>query len=141
MNLAAFGECIDSPSLEFEDLLLTSRDILIFCRKGLGGKKKLKRSVGLTSYILGDGESILNLQSSLHNTIKGFNSNFKSMQQFDDQLVNNMNNMVKDVEKLAVKENSLVEEFLQIHQDMRQIQRFFAFLILKTQHVETLTGI
>ena len=81
VDLAAFGECIDSPSLEFENLLLTSRDLLIFCRKGLGGKKKLKRSVVLASYFLGEGDSILNLQSSLHNTIKGYNSNFTNMQQ------------------------------------------------------------
>ena len=114
VDLAAFGQCIDSPNLEFEDLLLTSRDLLIFCRKGLG-----------------EGDSILNLQSSLHNTIKGYNSNFKNMQHFDEQLVNNINNMAKDVEKIAVKENNIVEEFLQIRQDLRHIRKFFSFLILK----------
>ena len=63
------------------------------------------------------------------------------MEAFDNQLVGNMNSLIQDVEKLAVKEVSLKEEFLQMRQDMRHIQQFFAFLILKTQHIEALSGL
>ena len=142
VDLAAFAQCIDAPNLEFEDLLLSSRELLIFCQKGLGGKKKLqKRSIGLASYFLGEGDSILSLQSSLHNTIKGYNSNFKNMKHFDEQLVANLNNMANDVEKIAVTENNMIEGFLQIRQDLRHMKQFFSFLILKQQHIDALAGI
>ena len=115
VDLAAFAQCIDAPNLEFEELLLCSRELLIFCKKGLGGKKSLqKRSVGLASYFLGEGDSIMSLQSSLHNAITGYNGNFRKMKDFDDQIVANLNNMATDVEKIAITENNMIEGFLQI---------------------------
>ena len=45
IDLAGFAHCIDAPDLEFEELLLCSRELLIFCKKKPGGKRNCTEKI------------------------------------------------------------------------------------------------
>ena len=78
LKMDTFAKCLDLTEVAFHHLMVVSDDNLSFCRKGL--MSRVARSISVGSFLLGEGSSILELQTSLHDTIANYNSNFKNME-------------------------------------------------------------
>jgi hypothetical protein len=99
------------------------------------------RSISIGSFLLGEGSSILDLQTSLHTTIEHFNNNFKSMEDFDDSLVASLSSIQEDIEKIGNEEMNLHDAYLQIKQQLEFTKNHFYYVTLKTQHIQALEDI
>ena len=66
VDLKSFSSCLDETDVSFEALMLVTQDDLAFCKKGLMANKRQSRSISIGSFLLGEGSSILDLQTSLH---------------------------------------------------------------------------
>ena len=85
--------------------MIVSLDNLEFCKKGL--MKRTARSISVGSFLLGEGSTIMELQTSLHKTIQHFNENFKSMENFDNSLVASLSSIEDDIMKISNEELNL----------------------------------
>ena len=103
--------------------------------------KRPVRSISIGSFLLGEGSSILDLQTSLHTTIQHFNENFRSMENFDNDLVSSLTSIQQDIEKIANEDMNLHDGYLQIKQELSFVKNHFYYLTLKTQHIKALEDI
>ena len=105
MNIDGFAECLDVTEISFQHLMLVSDDNLSFCKKGL--MKRVPRCISVGSFLLGEGSSIMELQTSLHDTISHFNSNFRNMEHFDNKLIESLSSIEDDNQKISSEELNL----------------------------------
>ena len=141
VDLKSFSSCLDVDEITFEELMLVTQDNLAFCKKGLMASKRPVRSISIGSFLLGEGSSILDLQTSLHTTIQHFNENFRSMENFDNNLVSSLSSIQQDIEKIANEDMNLHDGYLQIKQELSFVKNHFYYLTLKTQHIKALEDI
>ena len=160
VDLEGFSRCLDGVEVTFQELMLVTQDNLEFCKKGLMGSKKHRRkanlktfvdindqpsrkvrSISIGSFLLGEGSSIQDLQTSLHTTIEHYNSNFKSMEDFDNNLVSSLSSIQEDIEKIGNEEMNLHDGYLQIKQELEFTKNNLYYLTLKTQHIQALEDI
>ena len=105
VNIDGFAKCLDVTQISFQELMLVSNDNLAFCKKGL--MKRASRSISVGSFLLGEGSSIMELQTSLHDTIKHFNTNFRNMEHFDNSLIESLSSIEDDIRKISSEELNL----------------------------------
>jgi hypothetical protein len=105
VNIDTFSKCLDLTEVSFHHLMLVSDSNLAFCRKGL--MPRVTRSISVGSFLLGEGSSIMELQTSLHDTISHFNSNFRNMQNFDNDLIKSLSSIEDDIQKINSEEMNL----------------------------------
>jgi hypothetical protein len=139
VNIDTFAKCLDLTEVAFHHLMVVSDTNLAFCRKGL--MSRVTRSISVGSFLLGEGSSIMELQTSLHDTISHFNSNFRNMENFDNELIRSLSSIEDDIRKMGSKELNLNDGFLQLKQQMEYTQNHFHFINLKEQHVQALSDI
>ena len=105
VNIDNFMKCLDLTEISFQHLMLVSDNNLAFCRKGL--MQRVSRSISVGSFLLGEGSSIMELQTSLHDTISHFNSNFRNMENFDNELIKSLSSIEDDIQKISSEELNL----------------------------------
>ena len=105
VNIDTFSKCLDLTEVSFHHLMLVSDSNLAFCRKGL--MPRVSRSISVGSFLLGEGSSIMELQTSLHDTISHFNANFRNMQNFDNDLIKSLSSIEDDIQKINSEEMNL----------------------------------
>ena len=129
VDLEGFSKCLDVTQITFKELMIVSQDNLEFCKKGL--MKRTKRSISVGSFLLGEGSSILELQTSLHTTIEHFNQNFKSMENFDNNLVASLSSIQDNTEKISNEELNLHNGYLQLKQELDFTKKIIIISISK----------
>jgi hypothetical protein len=139
LEFDTFAKCLDLTEVTFSDLMLVTDENLTFCRKGL--MSRVTRGISVGSFLLGEGSSIMELQSSLHDTITNYNQNFKNMEHFDDKLIKSLTAIEDDIQKMESNEVNLKDEFLQLKQQLEFTYNHFHFISLKEQHVQALSDI
>ena len=141
VDLNSFSGCLHETDVSFETLMLIPQDDLAFCKKGLMVHKRHIRSISIGSFLLGEGSSILDLQTSLHSTIEHFNQNFHTMEDFDNEVISSLTSIQNDIEKIASEDINLHDGYLSIKQELAFVKNHFYFLTLKTQHVKAIEDI
>ena len=102
---------------------------------------RVTRSISVGSFLLGEGSSILELQTSLHDTISNYNVNFKNLEHFDNTLIKSLTAIEDDIQRMESTEVNLKDEFLQLRQQLDFTYNHFHFVSLKQQHVQALSDI
>jgi hypothetical protein len=138
IDLDNFAKCLDLTTVTFSSLMLVSDDNLSFCRKGL--MSRLTRSISVGSFLLGEGSNILELQTSLHETISNYNANFKNLEYFDNTLVKSLTAIEDDIQRMENTEINMKDEFLQLKQQLDSSYNHFQFITMKQQHVVRCVG-
>jgi hypothetical protein len=103
--------------------------------------KRASRSISVGSFLLGEGSSIMELQTSLHDTITHFNTNFRNMEHFDNRLIESLSSIEDDIRKISSEELNLHDGFLQLKQEIDFTKSHFHYLNLKEQHIQALEDI
>ena len=143
-NLSA---CLGTEHLTLEFLLLTDSSNFEFCSRGIfqqyrSEKRNLKkRDIGVGSLVFGNGREILNLETNLHGAITSFNKNFQKLEEFDNEMVSNIQILQQNLANIDDVEQFLEEKLVEVELIMHQKHQHFKFLFIKTQQVSALGDI
>ena len=101
--LKDLSTCLGAEHLTLDFLLLTDSSNYEFCLRGLFQqyqpemKTREKRDIGVGSLLFGNGKEILNLENDLQGAIESFNQNFKTLEQFDNGVVDNIKHLQENL--------------------------------------------
>ena len=105
-SLNTFKNCLNLPDFNLDLILLVPADNFEFCLRGAFPTTKTisKRDISLGSLIFGDGQQILNVQNSLHDTIQAYNQNFEKVQRQEQLSNENLMALKSNFENLSEQE-------------------------------------
>ena len=86
------------------------------------------------SFLLGDGRQLSELESSLKDSISHYNSNFRKLALFDDQVIDSFQNLEKVIESLVFVELNLQEQLSELSRFTRLNNIKMEYLMTKLQH-------
>ena len=90
------------------------------------------------SFLLGDGKQLNNIETSLQESIKHYNENFRQLKIFDDKIIDNFQSLENDITQLAKIEINLQDQMTELTRFSRITNIKFEYLLTKMQHSSTL---
>ena len=140
--LQQLATCINSKNMSIEFFLNTQKSSFQFCVNNLVDEhetqEKEKRSANLLSFLLGDGKQLNEIENTLQASIEHYNSNFKKLKVFDDQIITNFRNLDKEITSLEKIEVHLQDKLAEISRFSKLQDIKYHYLLVKLQHSTTL---
>ena len=145
--LSQFATCLDTENLSLHFLLLIETQNYEFCIRGLFMKLRPeiklreKRDIGLGSLLFGNGKELMNLEQDLKMAIDSFNGNFKSLETFDNGLIDNIQHLQDSVTAIDGNENLMQDTLIELQMQVFRDNQHLNFLLIKTQQITALGDI
>ena len=145
--LSQFASCLNTENLSLHFLLLTKTQNYEFCIRGLFMKMRPemklreKRDIGLGSLLFGNGKELMNLEQDLKMAIDSFNGNFKSLETFDNGLIDNIQHLQDSVTTIGGNENQMQNTLIELQMQVFRENQHLNFLLIKTQQIAALGDI
>lgn len=139
-----FLKCCRVPSRDFRDLLNVPEPRFAYCLKGTfpSNPSRTKRAgISLASYLMGEGESISTVASSLSATITQYNENYEKVADLDTSLVASYNLLMSKVEDFSAKERLFREIIIEMQLKFQLLQRRQVFMRIKSQHFSAISAL
>lgn len=142
-SLTTFKNCLNLPDYSLDLLLLVPAENFDFCIRGAFPSSKVisKRDISLASLIFGDGQQILNVQNSLHNTIQAYNSNFDKVQEHEKLSYENILALKSSFENLAEQETQHQVFIRELYFLTNQQHQKMKFSLVKQQQIMALSDL
>ena len=136
-----FATCLGTEQLTLDFLLLTDTSNYEFCIRGLFQqyqpevKTRVKRDIGVGSMLFGNGREILNLENDLQGAIESFNNNFKTLETFDNGVVDNIKHLQESIATIGGTEQFLQDKLIELQMEMYKKHQHINFLMIKSQQI------
>ena len=142
-SLTTFKNCLGLPDYSLDFLLLVPAENFDFCVRGAFPSSKVisKRDISLASLVFGDGQEILNVQRSLHNTIEAYNSNFEKVQEHEKLSYENILALKSSFENVAEQETQDRVFIRELYFLTNQQSQRMKFSLVKFQQIIALADI
>ena len=142
-SLNTFKNCLNLPDYNLDLILLVPAENFEFCIRGAFPTTKTisKRDISLASLIFGDGQQILNVQNSLHDTIQAYNSNFEKVQKHEQLSYENIMALRSNFENLAEQEIQHQVFIRELYFLTNQQHQQMKFSLVKQQQILALSDL
>ena len=141
--LQHLATCLNSRNVSLDIFLNAPTSSFHFCvdtmvQAGNDTIERERRTANILSFLLGDGKQLNNIETSLQESIKHYNENFRQLKIFDDKIIDNFQSLENDITQLAKIEINLQDQMTELTRFSRITNIKFEYLLTKMQHSSTL---
>ena len=134
--------CLNTKNLSIQLFLNTKQSSFVYCINTLSNELQLqnknRRSANLLSFLIGDGRQMNEIEQTLKESIDHYNTNFKKLKVFDDQIVDTFQTMSKEITNLANLEDKIEDKIAQLKRFTKMNDIKMQYLLVKLQHASAI---
>ena len=141
-TLISLGQCCQDTNLTLASLISLPDATFNVCVKQMeslqnstGGQKRDKRDISLLSKLIGEGNEIVKIETTLSSAITNSNLNFKKIEVFDKQMKNSINILDGEIFNILKDEERLRSHLTEVDLRMLESQNKFEYIMVKLQHL------